>query len=89
MRTTNEFVIEWILGDDRATATVPEGTKLNTELVKLAGKYPNDVEIVNPELFHVPAKWVHVRAPRQVSDEQKERARELMKKMRNKDKNQE
>lgn len=88
MRSTNEFVIEWILGVNRATATVPEGTALNTELVKLAEKYPNDVEIVNSELFHVPAKWVHVRAPRQVSEEQRENARELMKALRNKDKNQ-
>ena len=40
MRTTNEFVIEWITGDDRATVTVPEGTALSTRLVKLSEEYP-------------------------------------------------
>ena len=78
MRTTNEFVIEWITGDDRATVTVPEGTALSTRLIKLSEEYPTEVEMLNSELFHIPSKWVKVNPPRQLSEETRQQMAERL-----------
>ena len=79
--TTNEFCIEWVKGDSTATVTAPEGSALNTRLTKLAEEYPDEVDVRNSELFHVPVKWVKVSPPprRTNTEEQKQKARERMK----------
>ena len=79
--TTNEFCIEWVKGDSTATVTAPEGSALNTRLTKLAEEYPDEVDVRNSELFHVPVKWVKVSPPprRTYTEEQKQQARERMK----------
>ncbi len=82
MRETNEYAIEWVCGDKVATATVPEGTAMNNRLTKLAEKYPSDVQIINSELFHVPSSWVKINPPKQMSDEQREKLAERLKKAR-------
>lgn len=82
MRETNEYAIEWVLGDTVATATVPESTALNNKLKRLSEKYPDKVKVINSELFHIPSTWVKVNPPRQMSDEQKEELRERIKQIR-------
>ena len=42
----NEFVIEWIKGDEYAGVTVPSGTALKSKLIRLAEKNPNEVKII-------------------------------------------
>ena len=67
MRSTNEYVIEWVEGDKTATVTAPEGSALSNKLIKLASECPDDVEMKHSELFHVPVKWVSVRKPKQMN----------------------
>lgn len=80
---TNEFCIEWVKGDSAATVTAPEGSALNTRLTKLAEEYPDEVEVINSELFHIPYKWVRINPPMKLSEEEKKRRAELLKHNRN------
>lgn len=87
MDTVNEFAIEWIKGDDTATVTAPNATRLKGQVMRLAEKYPDDVEVtdINKDgsiVGHVPVRWVNIRHPKKVTDEQKEAARLRMEKMR-------
>ena len=86
--TTNEFCIEWCKGDKTATVTAPEGSALNTRLTRLAEEYPDEVDVRNSELFHVPVKWVSIRKPKQMNytDEEKAERAERMRQLRNKTK---
>lgn len=82
----NEFVIEWIKGDEYAGVTVPSGTALKSKLIRLAEKNPNEVKIIvenkDGSLFvHVPISYVKISPPRQISDEQREAASERFKQM--------
>ena len=88
--TTNEFCIEWVKGDSTATVTAPEGSALNTRLTRLAEEYPDEVDVRNSELFHVPVKRVKVSPPprRTYTEEQKQRARERMKALHDKSRKQ-
>lgn len=79
MRETNEYAIEWVIGDETATCTVPENTKMNNKLTRLAEEYPQDVQIINSELFHVPSKWVKISPPRKMTEEQRQQASERLK----------
>ena len=81
MRETNEFAIEWVVGDKTATVTVPEGTALNNKLLRLMEKYPDEVEMVNSELFHCPSSWVKISPPKQMSEQQIESARIRMQRL--------
>lgn len=63
MRTTNEFVIEWVTGDDRATVTAPEGSALANRLAKLAEEFPDNVEMMHSELFHIDVNLITIRKP--------------------------
>ena len=81
--TTNEFCIEWVKGDSTATVTAPEGSALNTRLTRLAEEYPEEVEVINSELFHIPYKWVRINPPMKLSEEEKKRRAELLKHNRN------
>ena len=80
MRSTNEYVIEWVEGDKTATVTAPEGSALSNKLIKLASECPEDVEMKHTELFHIPVKWVKVSPPRQYSEETKKKMVERLQK---------
>ena len=87
MDTVNEFAIEWIKGDNTATVTAPTSTRLKGQVMRLAEKYPDEVEFtdVNKDgsiVAHVPVRWVNIRHPKKVTDEQKEAARLRMEQMR-------
>ena len=62
-------------GDSTATVTAPEGSALNTRLTRLAEEYPDEVDVRNSELFHIPWKWVKINPPQKLSEEEKERRR--------------
>lgn len=82
----NEFVIEWIKGDEYAGVTVPSGTALKSKLIRLANQNPDEVKIMTENedgsLFvHVPVNYIKISPPRKMSDEQKEAASERFKQM--------
>ena len=79
-----ENCIEWLNGQDRVTLTMSQPRYIN-KIKKLAEKY-KEVEIIKENtdgtlLAHLPLKFIKISAPRQVSDEQKEKARERFKTM--------
>ena len=79
-----ENCIEWLNGQDRVTVTLSQGRFIN-KVKKLAEK-DKEVEIVTINedgtlLAHLPLKYIKISAPRQVTDEQKEKARERFKAM--------
>lgn len=74
-----ENCIEWLKGQDRVTVTLSQGRHIN-KVKNLAKKY-KEVEIVAENedgsiCAHLPLSYIKISPPRQVSDEQKEKARE-------------
>ena len=79
-----ENCIEWLNGQERVTVTLSQGRLIN-KVKRLAEKY-KEVEIVKENsdgtlLAHLPLRFIKISAPRQVTDEQKEKARERFKNM--------
>lgn len=88
--SVNENVIEFLRGQQRATATFCYGRMAN-RMKKLASEYPEECQIVaeNPDgsiVAHFPVKWVKIMAPSknrpEISEERREELRERMKKLR-------
>lgn len=76
-----ENVIEWYNGQDRVTVTLSQGRLIN-KVKKLAEKN-TEVEIVKENddgtlLAHLPLSYIKISAPRQMTEEQKEQARERL-----------
>lgn len=77
-----ENCIEWLNGQDRVTVTLSQGKYIN-KVKKLAEKHEG-VEIVKENtdgtlLAHLPLKFIKISAPKQMTEEQKEQARERFK----------
>lgn len=77
-----ENVIEWINGDDVATVTLSQGRYIS-KVRKLAEKF-DEVKIVAENqdgsiVAKLPLKLIRIAQPRQMSEEQKQQARERMK----------
>lgn len=88
----NEFVIEWLRYGEYAGVTAPPGTALKNKILKLAEKRPNEVKIIakneDGSIFaHIPINYIKISPPREVSDEQREKARQRFKEMQAKKKN--
>ena len=71
-----ENVIEFLRGQQRATATFCYGRMAN-RMKKLAEEHPEECQIVaeNPDgsiVAHFPTKWVKIAPPRKMSEEQRE-----------------
>jgi hypothetical protein len=86
--SVNENVIEFLRGQQRATATFCSQNKLGNKIRKLAKEYPKEVQIVaeNPDgsiVAHFPVKWVKITAPsknrQEMSEEKKQELRERIK----------
>lgn len=86
--SVNENVIEFLRGQQRATATFCSQNKLGNKIRKLAKEYPEEVQIVaeNPDgsiVAHFPVKWVKITAPSknrpEMSEEKKQELRERIK----------
>jgi hypothetical protein len=74
-----ENCIEWLNGQDRVTVTLSQGRFIN-KVKKLAEKH-KEVEIVKENedgtlLAKLPLKFIKISAPRQITEEQREQARE-------------
>lgn len=79
----NENVIEFLRGQETATATFCSATKYNNKIRRLAEEYPEEVRITaeNPDgsiVAHFPTKWVKISPPRKMTDEQREQAAERL-----------
>jgi hypothetical protein len=83
-----EFVIEWLKGQDRAAISAPSGSAMKNKLLKLAKDHPSECDYFeNPDgyaLGHVPVKYIKINPPRTVSEETKEKLAERVHNIRNK-----
>lgn len=75
MDTVIENVIEWVKGQSTATITAPNKSRLMSMVSAAKERMPEDVEITENAdgsiVAHVPAAWVKIRVPRQLTDDQK------------------
>lgn len=81
----NENAIEFLKDEQVATVTFSQG-RFISKIKKLAEKYPSEVQIVHENkssiVAHVPVSYFIPRRPKEVSEAQKEAARERFTKMR-------
>lgn len=85
--TTQENVIEFMRNAKVATVTFCQ-PRYVTKVEKLAKDHPDEVQIVyrNKDgsiVAHVPVSYVKVSRPRELTEEQKQKAGERLKQMRN------
>lgn len=78
---SGESAIEWLRGDQMATATFPAGTRECNRLKKYAEEYPEEVKISRENLdgsivVRFPKKYLRITRPviRELSDEEREAA---------------
>ena len=85
LERSHENVIEFLDDETEATLTLSRGRYIS-KLQKLAETHPGEVYIkknIDGTVFaKIPVKWVKISAPKVVSDEQRERARERFMKIR-------
>ena len=83
MENCNENVIEWFKGEKRATLTLAQGRHC-TRIKKLSEAHPLECEIAAENkdgsiVAHIPVNWIKINPSRNISEEQREQARERMK----------
>lgn len=84
--TSNECAIEWLRGDKTATVTFPSANRYNSKIRKLAEAYPDDVKIryENKDgsiVATIPTSFIKIspkRAGREMTEEEKQAARERL-----------
>ena len=78
----DEFVIEWLRGQTVAAITAPSASALKTKLIKLVADHPEECDCIENKdgsvFGHVPVKYLHIYAPREVSEEEKEKRRAIL-----------
>ena len=74
----NENVIEWLTGDDTVTMTLSQKKYVN-RIKRLGAAYIEAENTDGSILAYVPLSWIKISPPRKVSEEQKERMREMKK----------
>jgi hypothetical protein len=82
----NENVIEWLNNDNEVTVTLNQRRYIS-KVKKLQEKNPDEVRIVveNKDgsiVAKLPIKYIKISAPRKVSEEQRNQARERFKEFR-------
>ncbi len=79
----DENCIYWCKGDRCATVNFPSGSKLYNKVKKLAAEY-SEIQIHSDRggvlVAEIPVKYIRISAPRVVSEEQKQKAAENLKK---------
>lgn len=78
----NENCIEWIKDSNKATLSLSQKRVIN-KVEQYAEKRPEEVVIVGRNddgsiCAHIPVSWIKISPPRVVSEEQREKAREVM-----------
>lgn len=84
--SSQECAIEWIKNARTATVTFPGGTKYNTKIKKLAEEHPEEVKIraINKDgslVATLPTSYIKIspkRAGREMTEEEKEAARQRL-----------
>lgn len=83
-----ENAIEFLDGQKTAAVTLHD-RRLRNRILKLAEERPDEVAVIcRPEenngfLFaHIPVKWLRIQPPKQMSEEQRERAKERLARVR-------
>lgn len=84
-----ENVIEFIENEKRATVTFSQG-RFKTRIRKLAVEHPEECQIMKENkdgslLAHVPVSWIKITPLAKRTEEQREKARQRMLKMRQSD----
>lgn len=79
-------MIEWLNNEKRVTITLSQGRYIS-KVKKLAEKYPNEVIITAQNkdgsiVAHVPTRYIKIGRPKEMSDEQKHKSAERLKRMR-------
>jgi len=85
-----ECGFDWIKGDKTASFTFPAGTAMTNRIIALAKKYPDECQIMDRNkdgsIFgHIPMKWIKLnptRKGRELTEEQKQQAKERLQKAR-------
>ena len=77
-----ENVFEWLNGQDIVTVTLSQKRFIN-KILKLSKEFPEEVRIdrINDDgtiLAHIPLKYVRISRPRELSEEEKELARQRL-----------
>lgn len=72
----NECSIAWIRGGEYAEVSAYSGSKLKGRVLKLSEQFPDDVKILDTNqdgsiFAHIPAKYVKLRAPKILTEEQR------------------
>lgn len=72
----NECSIAWIRGGEYAEVSAYSGSKLKGRVLKLSEQFPDDVKILTTNkdgsiFAHIPAKYVKLRAPKILTEEQR------------------
>lgn len=72
----NECSIAWIRGGEYAEVSAYSGSRLKGRVLKLSEQFPDDVKILSTNkdgsiFAHVPAKYVKLRAPKILTEEQR------------------
>ena len=75
MADFHENVIEWYTEEKMVSVTVHQG-KHKSQLLKLAEKFPDEVQILahneDGSIFaHVPKRYINIRRPREMTEEQR------------------
>ena len=75
MADFHENVIEWYTEEKNVSVTVHQG-KHKSQLLRLAEKYPDEVQILahneDGSIFaHVPKRYINIRRPREMTEEQR------------------
>lgn len=87
MERSQENVIEWLTGDNRVGMTLSQ-TKWINRISKLKASHPEEVGLVENEdgsvFASVPLPWIKVSAPRQLSQEQREKLSSRMRNLKRK-----
>ena len=84
----NEFCIEWIKGEKKASVTAPNASRIKGKVLKLAESHPDEVDyIINKDgsiFAHVPVDWVKISPPTKMNltEEEKQKRAERMRKVR-------
>ena len=78
----NENVIEFLRDQEIASVTLCQG-RFKSKIKKLVEKYPESCSIIaeneDGSLYaHIPVSWIKFNAPLQLSEEQREKKREVM-----------
>ena len=72
----NECSIAWIRGGEYAEVSAYNGSRLKGRILKLSEQFPDDVKILvtnkDGSIFaHIPSKYVKLRAPKVLTEEQR------------------